>query len=263
MVIRCDKCFDTHFPAPKFCRKTASKTKSKTTFDRRHSKIKSNQMKTHKMENVVKLDYGLSHIPKLTGGYGESSIIVKAIESARKHKINLCAGIMNNANGDCIFESVIYNINGRECYTRKLNRSALSYRVEWISMLERLENDYPLIGAGFTDKQKKESWNKLKQPGVYQVDYFGDFVIYAAAIGSKKVILTFNTSVDASDPIYVICPENFGFETHVNVTTLPKLVRNYNFDYNMMPFRISTCNTLRVTPPDFLDFISTKPIIIG
>ena len=155
MVIKCDKCFVSHFPTEKFCKKTLSKKQSKARFETETFKMQTSLL-NNKSDGSVKNKSQLIDVPRLRGGLGKASIIVDAIESARKHNISLCAEILNNANGDCLFESVIYNINGRECYNRKLTRSPLYYRVEWISMLERLQEDYPLIGAGYTDEQKKE-----------------------------------------------------------------------------------------------------------
>ena len=59
-------------------------------------------------------------------------------------------------------------------------------------------------------KKKKENWNRLRQSGVYEVDFFGDMVIHAIARGCNKNILIFNTSVEAADPIYVIEASQFG-----------------------------------------------------
>ena len=50
----------------------------------------------------------------------------------------------------------------------------------------------------------------LRIPQVYEIPVFGDYVLYAIAKGCKKNILVFNTSVHASDPIYVIRGTEYG-----------------------------------------------------
>ena len=43
-------------------------------------------------------------------------IFERAIENAKKHKINLKAGTENDGHGNCSYESVILNIRDRECF---------------------------------------------------------------------------------------------------------------------------------------------------
>ena len=49
-----------------------------------------------------------------------SQMVIKAIENAKFHNINLVPGTRNPALGDCIFESVIDNINRRDCFEENL-----------------------------------------------------------------------------------------------------------------------------------------------
>ena len=50
-------------------------------------------------------------------------IFRSAIASAQKHKIKLMPGRKNQGDGNCSYESVIFNINDRSCYTDKLPMS--------------------------------------------------------------------------------------------------------------------------------------------
>ena len=54
----------------------------------------------------------------------ESEIFRRAIESAKKHKINMKAGRKDRGYGNCAFEAAINNINDRTCYSNKLLLSA-------------------------------------------------------------------------------------------------------------------------------------------
>ena len=55
-------------------------------------------------------------------------IFDRAIENAKKHKIRLKPGTENNGHGNCSYESVIMNINERECFGDKLPMSPSFYR---------------------------------------------------------------------------------------------------------------------------------------
>ena len=66
-----------------------------------------------------------------------SSIFSETIEVAKKHRISLNADIRNAAIGNCLFESVIDNINHRPtCFSEKLDEGVDNYRVLWVSELE-------------------------------------------------------------------------------------------------------------------------------
>ena len=117
---------------------------------------------------------------------------------------------MNKADGNCAFDAVINNINNRQCYSEKLDISSEIYRQIWVTELEMESSHYPSLGAGYSEEEKRENWNVLKQSGVYEIDFFGDLVMNAIARGCPKNILIFNTSLDAADPIYVIKADEFG-----------------------------------------------------
>ena len=151
---------------------------------------------------------------RLRGGAGnhllENPMIKKTIESARKHGINLKRGAKNAADGNCAFESVVENINGRQCFHTKLPLSITQYRQIWITDLENQTSKFPTLGAGYSKEQRCQNWNRLKQSGVYEIEFFGDLMLNAIARGSHKNILIFNTSPEAADPIYVVEAQQFG-----------------------------------------------------
>ena len=142
-------------------------------------------------------------------GSSTSTLIGRAIESAKKHGISLEQGKLNKSDGNCSFDAVINNINHRDCFKEKLLLSSEVYRQIWVTELEMKSSKYPRLGAGYSQREKKENWNLLKQSGVYEVEFFGDFVMHAIAKGCNKNILIFNTSAVAAGPIYVIRATEF------------------------------------------------------
>ena len=131
---------------------------------------------------------------------------------------------MNKADGNCAFDAVINNINDRACFSEKLPLESTVYRQIWITELEIETEKYPILGAGYTEEERKENWNLLKHSGIYEVDFFGDLVLHAIAKGCQKNILIFNTSKEAPDPIYVIKAAEFGG----NIDTEIPVVVGYN-----------------------------------
>ena len=88
-------------------------------------------------------------------------MISQAIESAQKHGIKLIPGKLNAADGNCAFESVLHNINERECFQEKLPLSHQTYRVKWITDFENKAFDNAYMDDGFTPEEKRENWNLL------------------------------------------------------------------------------------------------------
>ena len=71
-----------------------------------------------------------------------SLMVLRAVSSARKHGIKLKQGTPSAAEGNCAFESAIFNLNGRECFNESLPQSADYYRRIWMTdMKNRTLND--------------------------------------------------------------------------------------------------------------------------
>ena len=224
-ILRCCNCSKTHFPHTKFCTWTILRKirllnevevqeAKQFILDDRVKKILLNAISylETKFESLQKSSQN-EHI-RLQGGYGDgttcSLLVTRAIQSAKKHGVNLVEGKLNKADGNCAFDVVINNINYRSCFKEKLHLASMIYRQIWITELEDASDQYPSLGAGYSKEERCENWNRLKQFGVYEIDFFGDFVMHAIAKGCNKNILVFNTSEEASDPVYVIKAEEFG-----------------------------------------------------
>ena len=136
-----------------------------------------------------------------------SQMVIKAIENAKFHNINLVPGTRNPALGDCIFESVIDNINRRDCFEENLIEDPSYWRHVWMSEIESI--GYDDWNEGRTREEWESEFNTLKKPTVYRVP-LGDLVPPGIAHCIKKNLIIFNTSPGAHCPIYVVPATLFG-----------------------------------------------------
>ena len=93
-------------------------------------------------------------------------IFERAIENAKKHKIRLKPGTENNGHGNCSYESVIMNINERECFGDKLPMSPSFYRRIWNTdlMNKILDNRIPW-NPGLTSTEIRVGFQELMDSG--------------------------------------------------------------------------------------------------
>jgi hypothetical protein len=52
---------------------------------------------------------------------GSTQMVRRAVSSAKKHGENLIPGTLNAADGNCAFESAIFNVNDRDCFLQQAN----------------------------------------------------------------------------------------------------------------------------------------------
>ena len=185
---RCTNCFVSHFPWAKVC------TKAKFTLSSL-SNAKKNFLLAFLGKDMIESESHYSSpdynsIKRLKGGANIENIskmIRYGIESAKKHGIVLVPGVRNNADGNCTFEAVLNNINYRNCFAQTFGLHPNVYRRRWITQLEKDSEHHPVLGAMFSEEEKRQNWNKLKNPYVYEVSFFGDYVIHGIAKGCQKI----------------------------------------------------------------------------
>ena len=101
-VLRCDGCFQTHFPNRKLCMWYLRKH----DYEEYKDEIK--------YENKPKIDISRNGVVRLRGGANRESsfpvLVKRAIQSAKKHGIHLKPGTINKGYGNCAFHSIISNI---------------------------------------------------------------------------------------------------------------------------------------------------------
>ena len=136
-----------------------------------------------------------------------SPMVTKAIANAEFHGIHLHQGVKNLANGDCIFESVIDSVNTRDCFEESFDGTPAELRYIWMSITEKVA--FEGWNLGMSVEEWKAEFDKLKQPGVYELT-LGDLVPPGIAHCTRKNLLIFNTSPLAVSPIYVIAASTFG-----------------------------------------------------
>ena len=158
---------------------------------------------------------GIQHIKTETNKIKllkNNRIFERAIANAAKHKIRLRPGTENNGGGNCSYESVILNINERNCYEEKLHMSADYYRRIWnTDLLNKILDERIPWNPGLTRAQIIQGFQELMESGVYERSFFGDMMIAGIACGVRKLILVFNThEMTPHDPVSVIDPRHYG-----------------------------------------------------
>ena len=57
-----------------------------------------------------------------------NDLLKRAISNAYRHDLNLRPGHLNNADGNCLWEAILYNILYRECFRRKSKETSKQLR---------------------------------------------------------------------------------------------------------------------------------------
>ena len=141
-----------------------------------------------------------------------SKIFQKAIENAKKHHIKLVPGIENSGGGNCSYESVILNVNERECFKVGFVMSPDFYRRVWnVDLMNKILDGRVPWNPGMSRTEIIEGFQELMESGVYERNFFGDMMMAGIACGVRKRILIFNThEMTPHDPISVIDPSHYG-----------------------------------------------------
>ena len=135
------------------------------------------------------------------------AMISKAIENATKLGIGLYHPFHNSANGNCAFEGVIDNINGRPCFGEKYTENPDYYRTIWMAEVERI--GFEDWNMGLSKSEWHNEWAMLKNSRAYEYT-IGDLIIPGIAHAIKKNILIFDTSPVAYTPVFVVSASVFG-----------------------------------------------------
>ena len=191
--------------------KTKQSTKLKTNSSKTYEQIARDSSKTEKDDNIF----------------------TKAIASANKHHIKLKAGRRDRGYGNCIFEAVINNINDRAYFTEKLRQTPNWYRRIWMDeMMKRMISERCLWNPGYNAQQIREGFEKVKESGVYEIDFFGDMMLVGIACGIRKRILIFNTHEHLlHDPISVVDPNHYDARiTDYDETPIVVAYNNYHYE---------------------------------
>ena len=141
-----------------------------------------------------------------------SLMVLRAISSAGKHGVELQHGRSNTGDGNCAFESAIFNLNDRQCFGEHLPMSIDYYRRIWMTDMKNRTLTDPTWNI-YSQGEWEAGWADMLKSGVYERGIFGDLMLFGIACGLKKNMLIFNTSLESPhDPIYVVDPRKFGVE---------------------------------------------------
>ena len=122
-----------------------------------------------------------------------TKLLQQAISSAYRHGLVVNAGILNAANGNCLFDAILDNIKGRACYKTKLKGSSKLLRIRSITKAQQEKDLLTFIRTDTTEAE----WDTLKKDRVYETE-LTDIAIIAVARAIHKDILVFNTNAEIS-----------------------------------------------------------------
>ena len=131
-----------------------------------------------------------------------------AVKLARDFQVDLQWSAPNSASGDCIFESVLINL--QRCFSKTFSRNTTVLSKKWVAIAKQITREHPIFAA-FDDQLFSAKWDLLSTQGVYDVDLFGDVILPVIAHCIKKDILVFEVSVNRSLP-FVVPASGFGAE---------------------------------------------------
>ena len=148
--------------------------------------------------------------------FGKKSLFDCAIKVAKDHRITVIADDPNDAQGDCLFESILDNIKHRpDDFPEKLDDRVDCYRELWVTELEERYKStevFPGFHRNMTEVELGEwtaAWTQQKNPCEYNVDKFNVSDLTPEGLGHciNRNILVFST--DPNDPVKVFRADRF------------------------------------------------------
>ena len=134
-----------------------------------------------------------------------NDLLKRAISNAYRHDLNLRPGHLNNADGNCLWEAIIYNMLYRECFRRKSKETSKQLRKRSLDQAQ-LDSQTKLLP--FMESNTTEAdWDHIRQDKIYETK-LGDICIIAAAGAIKKDMMIFNKNF-ALAPITLICAKEY------------------------------------------------------
>ena len=126
----------------------------------------------------------LSFPVRLRGGanHADYSMIEKAIANARAHNINVHTDSRTPGDGNCIFESVLKNINSRESFLEVYDGTADHWRNVWMTEVEG--RAYANWNCGLSEEEWLEEFHRLKSSRIYEC-MLGDLILLLRTVYRK------------------------------------------------------------------------------
>ena len=214
-----------------------------------------NKLKLKKLLEVQKIDKNIKS-PDFIYGINTrkksiNELFQRAISNAARHGLSLKPGLVNNADGECLWESLMYNTTQRQCikhYKKETPRQLKQRSINNAQKDTELKK-LPCIPENTTE----EDWNNIRKDKVYETE-LGDLCIMFAARALKRNILIFNTNVKTgAAPITLIRAETY--EGGVVIDNNPLLIAYDSVHFESVK-PISRSDELRAI--ELAEWIETK-----
>ena len=95
-----------------------------------------------------------------------NELLRRAISNAYRHDLNLKPGHLNNSDGNCLWESIIYNILYRACFRKKSKETSKQLRKRSLdqAQLDSQNKLLPFIESDTTQAQ----WDHIRHDKIYE-----------------------------------------------------------------------------------------------
>ena len=120
-----------------------------------------------------------------------NDLLKRTISNAFRHDLNLRPGHLINADGNCLWEAIIYNILYRACFRKKTKETHKQLRKRSLdkAQIDAQNNKLPFIPVNTSQAE----WDHIRQDKIYETD-LEDICIVAAARALKRDIMLCNTN---------------------------------------------------------------------
>ena len=88
-----------------------------------------------------------------------TELLKRTVSNAFRHGLNLRPGRLNSANGNCVWESIIYNLLDRECFKSKTKETSKQLRIRSINLAQAQVHWLPFVESNTTEAV----WNHIKK----------------------------------------------------------------------------------------------------
>ena len=88
-----------------------------------------------------------------------TELLKRTMSKAFCHGLNLRPGKLNSANGNCVWESIIYNLLGRECFKSKTKETSKQLRLKSLNAAQAQAQWLPFVESNTTEAE----WTHIKK----------------------------------------------------------------------------------------------------
>ena len=105
----------------------------------------------------------------------------QALSNAFRHRLNLNAGKLNSAIGNCLWDSIINNILGKICSKSRTQVNGKQLRLRSLNAAQNQAHFLPLVESNTTEAE----WVHIKKDKMFETKQ-GDICLVAAAGHTKE-----------------------------------------------------------------------------